>query len=62
VVYDEYRFDDVCEFMKKPIKVYETDTCDNGKYRLYLNSRDKVLFTNKCPLGRNVLILLSCNL
>jgi type I restriction-modification system DNA methylase subunit len=58
VDYEEYKFDDFCEYQKKNKKYKAADGRNNGKYKFYTSSQDKIMFIDDEPMFKEEYLIM----
>ena len=61
VDYVEYKFDDFCEYQKKNKKYKAADGRNNGKYKFYTSSQDKIMFIDDEPMFMDECLIMGRN-
>ena len=58
VDYEEHKFEDLVEYQQKKIKYKAADAKNEGKYKFYTSSQDKIMFIDDEPMFKETMLIM----
>jgi len=58
VDYEEHKFEDLVEYQQKKIKYKAVDGKNEGKYKFYTSSQDKIMFIDDEPMFKETMLIM----